>query len=110
MYTKGRSRNDQVATDVRLYLREEVKRIQGLLSELLLTMGALAEEHVDLLMAGFTHLQVGRYIGSDRIRKMMMIDEALTTLSMDMHSPLNQSVSAIGSYPTLRPYFVIVNV
>ena len=53
----GRSRNDQVATDVRLYLREETLRLRSLLSELLLTMTSLASEHIDLLMAGFTHLQ-----------------------------------------------------
>ncbi|EWM26858.1 argininosuccinate lyase [Nannochloropsis gaditana] len=53
----GRSRNDQVATDVRLYLREETRRLRSLLVELLHTMTSLAREHLPLLMAGFTHLQ-----------------------------------------------------
>jgi len=53
----GRSRNDQVATDVRLYMREEARKIHGLLTDLIRTMSAVAEDRIDLLMAGFTHLQ-----------------------------------------------------
>lgn len=53
----GRSRNDQVATDVRLYLRGQVQSISKLLADLLLTMTNVAEEHIGLLTAGFTHLQ-----------------------------------------------------
>lgn len=42
---------------MRLYLREETRRLQSLLVELLHTMTSLAREHLPLLMAGFTHLQ-----------------------------------------------------
>lgn len=53
----GRSRNDQVATDVRLWLRAECAELQVILSELIRVFVHTAEEHVDVLMAGTTHLQ-----------------------------------------------------
>ncbi|CAH0479819.1 unnamed protein product [Peronospora belbahrii] len=53
----GRSRNDQVATDVRLYLKRTINTIQESLKELIGTANELAENHIDLLMPGFTHLQ-----------------------------------------------------
>lgn len=53
----GRSRNDQVATDVRLWLRKECEELQGLLGELLSVFVHVAEANVDVLMAGCTHLQ-----------------------------------------------------
>ncbi|NDE72534.1 MAG: argininosuccinate lyase, partial [Betaproteobacteria bacterium] len=56
----GRSRNDQVATDVRLWLRGEIDLINTLLRELQLALVDVAERHVDLIMPGFTHLQVAQ--------------------------------------------------
>jgi argininosuccinate lyase len=56
----GRSRNDQVATDVRLWLRGEVDRIALLLTALQKALVDLAERHVDTIMPGFTHLQVAQ--------------------------------------------------
>ncbi|NLT93945.1 MAG: argininosuccinate lyase [Clostridia bacterium] len=53
----GRSRNDQVALDTRLYLRAEIETIQGLLQELLNTLLDLAEKHLETVMPGYTHLQ-----------------------------------------------------
>ncbi|MEY8517821.1 argininosuccinate lyase [Lachnospiraceae bacterium 29-84] len=53
----GRSRNDQVALDMRLYTRQEVLEIDGLLEEFLQVMLGVMEEHVDTFMPGFTHLQ-----------------------------------------------------
>ncbi|RAW28472.1 Argininosuccinate lyase [Phytophthora cactorum] len=53
----GRSRNDQVATDVRLYLKRTIVGIQDGLKELIGTANQLAENNIDLLMPGFTHLQ-----------------------------------------------------
>lgn len=53
----GRSRNDQVALDTRLYLRAEIDTIQDLLKELLKTLLDLAEKHLDTVMPGYTHLQ-----------------------------------------------------
>ncbi|EQC33196.1 argininosuccinate lyase [Saprolegnia diclina VS20] len=53
----GRSRNDQVATDVRLYVKEAVKGLSHQMGELLAVATHLAETHMTLLMPGFTHLQ-----------------------------------------------------
>jgi len=53
----ARSRNDQVALDIRLYLRNECDKIEGLLKDLILTVAELAEKHADTVMCGYTHLQ-----------------------------------------------------
>jgi len=53
----GRSRNDQVVTDMRLYLRDEIDELIVLESELLAGLADQAAEHVDTIMPGFTHLQ-----------------------------------------------------
>ena len=53
----GRSRNDQVALDMRLYTRQEVVHTEEHLKELLDTLLAMMEEHIDTYMPGFTHLQ-----------------------------------------------------
>lgn len=56
----GRSRNDQVATDIRLYLREEIDRISGEILRLQTALVDLAEREADTIMPGFTHLQVAQ--------------------------------------------------
>ncbi|MBO8462402.1 MAG: argininosuccinate lyase [Firmicutes bacterium] len=53
----GRSRNDQVALDMKLYTRDEIKNIQTLIYELMQTLHKLMNEHLDTYMPGFTHLQ-----------------------------------------------------
>ena len=53
----ARSRNDQVALDIRLYLRDEINRIIGLLKGLSKAFVALAAKHADTVMPGYTHLQ-----------------------------------------------------
>lgn len=56
----GRSRNDQVATDVRLWLRGEIDTISGLLTELQQALVDIAAANVDVILPGFTHLQVAQ--------------------------------------------------
>ena len=56
----GRSRNDQVATDVRLWLRGEIDLIDGLLGDLQKALVDIAEQNVDVILPGFTHLQVAQ--------------------------------------------------
>jgi argininosuccinate lyase len=56
----GRSRNDQVATDVRLWLRGEIDLIGGLLTDLQKALVEVAEKNVDVILPGFTHLQVAQ--------------------------------------------------
>lgn len=53
----GRSRNDQVALDMKLYVRQEICEIDGRLKELLGTLLGLMEAHLDTYMPGFTHMQ-----------------------------------------------------
>lgn len=53
----ARSRNDQVAVDIRLYLKEEILQIEGLLDSLKETLHGIAVEHQDTVMPGYTHLQ-----------------------------------------------------
>lgn len=56
----GRSRNDQVATDIRLYLRAEISTITAQLHRLQVALLDLAEPNSDTIMPGFTHLQVAQ--------------------------------------------------
>ena len=56
----GRSRNDQVATDIRLYLRDEIDAILAELKRLQVALIDLAEREADTIMPGFTHLQVAQ--------------------------------------------------
>src|SRR5262249_14350128 len=53
----GRSRNDQVATDFRLYVRSWIEEADGALAALQLALARKAEAHCDWVMPGFTHLQ-----------------------------------------------------
>lgn len=58
----GRSRNDQVATDIRLYMRSAIDDISGLLRDLRMALLDLAEQHADTILPGFTHMQVAQPI------------------------------------------------
>lgn len=53
----ARSRNDQVGTDTRLYLREQIQQIRGQLRQFQTALLSLAERHVETLIPGYTHLQ-----------------------------------------------------
>ena len=56
----GRSRNDQVATDIRLYLRHAIDDLLGLIKALQSALLDLASQHTNTIMPGFTHLQVAQ--------------------------------------------------
>jgi argininosuccinate lyase len=56
----GRSRNDQVALDTRMYAKEQLLRTKELLLELLQTLVGLAEKHAETIMPGYTHLQIAQ--------------------------------------------------
>ena len=58
----GRSRNDQVVTDVRLWLRAVCARTLAQIKDVVMTASALAEEHIDVLQAGFTHMQPAQVV------------------------------------------------
>ena len=56
----GRSRNDQVATDIRLFMKSQIDNIQVELKNLLEGLIILAEKNTDTIMPGFTHLQIAQ--------------------------------------------------
>ncbi|MBL8486724.1 MAG: argininosuccinate lyase [Rhodocyclaceae bacterium] len=56
----GRSRNDQVATDIRLWLRDAIDAVDGLLKDLIRVLLDVAEVHAETPLPGFTHLQVAQ--------------------------------------------------
>jgi argininosuccinate lyase len=62
MLHTGRSRNDQVATDVRLWLRNELDKISVILNQIRNSLIDLAEKHYKTIMPGYTHLQVAQPI------------------------------------------------
>ena len=106
----GRSRNDQVALDVRLYLRDEEERIAVLLDAVVSALAGLAEKHVDVIMPGYTHLQVAQpvrlghhllayawQLTRDR-KRLAAAREAL------MELPLGSGALAGLNYPTDREF------
>ena len=56
----GRSRNDQVATDIRLWLRDQIDQLVDLLKQLRHALATVALEHAGTIMPGFTHMQVAQ--------------------------------------------------
>ena len=56
----ARSRNDQIALDLRLYLRDESAEIRNILDELVGVIAAAAEKYIDIILPGYTHLQVAQ--------------------------------------------------
>lgn len=56
----ARSRNDQIALDLRLYLRDETGEIGEILDELIRIIVDAAEKHIDVILPGYTHLQVAQ--------------------------------------------------
>ena len=104
----GRSRNDQVATDVRLWLRSEIDCIAELLSNLQRTLLDVAEENIDAILPGFTHLQVAQPISFGH--HMLAYVEMFSRDAERMHDvrrrtnrlPLGAAALAGTSYPLAR--------
>ena len=106
----GRSRNDQVALDMKLYCRDEIGELDSLLKALLETLLGIIEENLDTYMPGFTHLQkaqpitlahhMGAYFemfSRDRER-LRSIRERMNTC------PLGSGALAGTTYPLDRVY------
>ncbi len=106
----GRSRNDQVATDIRLYLREQIKYCQQLMRQFQNGLLGLAEKHAETIMPGFTHLQVAQPItfGHHLLAWFEMIErdhERLSDCGQRMNRmPLGAAALAGTSYPLDRLY------
>ncbi len=106
----GRSRNDQVALDMRLYTRQEVEETDELLKKLLTTILKIMEENTETIMPGFTHLQkaqpitLAHHMGAyfemfkrDRLR-LRDIHERMN------YCPLGSGALAGTTYPLDREY------
>jgi len=106
----GRSRNDQVATDIRLYLRGEIDRIAGLVRALQTSLVSVAEKHADTLMPGFTHLQVAQPVvfGHHMLAYFEMLDRdhsrLLDTRKRLNRLPLGSAALAGTTYPIDREF------
>ena len=88
----ARSRNDQVALDIRLYLRDEITEIEGFVRELIRAVTDKAEAYKDAIMPGYTHLQRAQPItfGHHLMAYAMMLLRDLDRLS-DCKKRMNQS-------------------
>ena len=105
----GRSRNDQVATDIRLYLRDRIDAIGDQIRRLRLALVDLAEANAETIMPGFTHLQVAQPISFGHHllawQEMLARDqERMTDCRRRVNvSPLGSAALAGTSYPIDRP-------
>lgn len=106
----ARSRNDQVATDIRLYLRASIDQIIELIEELLKAILDLAAKHVDTVMPGFTHLQVAQPVsfGHHLMAYFEMLKRDIERL-VDCRKrvnrlPLGSAALAGTTYPIDREY------
>ena len=106
----ARSRNDQVALDLRLYLREQIDQIRGLICQAIEALLTQAEEHKSVIMPGYTHLQRAQPIlySHHILAYAMMLLRDLSRLA-DCRKRLNQSpigccALAGTTYPTDRQF------
>ena len=106
----GRSRNDQVATDIRLYVRDEIDVIAAQLTRLQSALLDIAEREADTIMPGFTHLQTAQPItfGHHLLAWFEMLDRDYSRL-LDCRkrlnkSPLGAAALAGTSYPINRHF------
>jgi len=106
----GRSRNDQVATDIRLYLRDEIDAIAKELTRLQQGLLSVAEREADTIMPGFTHLQTAQPVtfGHHLLAWFEMLQRDYSRL-MDCRKrmnylPLGAAALAGTTYPIDRAY------
>ena len=104
----ARSRNDQVALDLRLYMRDEVEKIRALIISLIGAIVEQAEKNTDAIMPGYTHLQRAQPITFAQhllayammfMRDVTRLDDAVRRMN---YSPLGSCALAGTTYPTDR--------
>ena len=106
----GRSRNDQVALDMKLYTRDEIKELNHLVKEMMEVLLEIMEAHLDTYMPGFTHLQkaqpitLAHHMGA--YFEMFKRDhERLSDIAKRMNTcPLGSGALAGTTYPLDREY------
>ena len=106
----GRSRNDQVALDMRLYTRDEILETRGLVYDLLSTLHGLMVDHINTFMPGFTHLQkaqpitlahhLGAYFEMFK-RDLLRLDDIYDRMN---YCPLGAGALAGTTYPLDREF------
>ena len=106
----ARSRNDQVALDLRMYLRDEAREVRALLLDLIKAVLGQAEQNTAAIMPGYTHLQRAQpiYFAQQLLAYCMMflrdvsrLDDAVKRMNV---SPLGSCALAGTSYPIDRDY------
>ncbi len=106
----GRSRNDQVALDVRIYLKEETLNLIQMLREFQRALVALAKKHIDVIMPGYTHMQRAQpVLFSHHVmayyemisRDVQRFEESLKRVDV---MPLGSAALAGTTYPLNREY------
>lgn len=106
----ARSRNDQVATDIRLWLRAQIDELAELVRGLQTSIVELAEQHTDTVMPGFTHLQVAQPVtfGHHLLAYFEMLkrdhERLLDARKRVNRLPLGAAALAGSTYPTNRIY------
>ena len=106
----ARSRNDQVALDIRLYLRDEISAMQAALRELIAALTDKAEKYADTVMPGYTHLQraqpitFGHWLMAYTMMLLRDIDRLADCQKRMNVSPIGSCALAGTTYATDREY------
>ncbi len=106
----ARSRNDQVAVDIRLYLRDKVEEVLSLIKALVVAVVDKAEENADVIAPGYTHLQraqpisFGHHLMAYAMMLLRDIDRIKDAVKRMNYSPLGSCALAGTTYPTDRKF------
>ena len=104
----GRSRNDQVLVDLRLFFRAEIESLVEEVTALFTQLQSLSEAHKDVLMPGYTHLQVamvssfGLWFGAYAESLVDDVQQLLATYKIMNHNPLGSAAGYGSSFPLDR--------
>ena len=108
----ARSRNDQVAVDIRMYLRDEAQEIVALIRQAIVAIIDKAEENAEVIAPGYTHLQraqpisFGHHLMAYAIMLLRDIGRIQDAVGRMNYSPLGSCALAGTTYPTDRAYVV----
>ena len=106
----ARSRNDQVALDIRMYLADEIDRTIALAKDLILALTEVAKQHLESVMPGYTHLQraqpvtLAHYLMAYAQMLLRDIDRLADCKKRTMILPLGSGALAGTTYPLDRAY------
>ena len=106
----ARSRNDQVALDIRMYLRQEIDEITNLVKKLIVAVTGKAEAYKDTIMPGYTHLQraqpitFGHHLMAYAMMLLRDVDRLADCRKRMNHSPIGCCALAGTTYPIDRQF------